>query len=201
MLTLARYLELSTPAELSETERCSAHLKKPLALGAGLRYTQSLPIKRWQLQSNYSREHYWNSVPSFRERTLARQRGVAKKPQLWLKDCKPTQHWKTKCTCLAHYVQNIMWKQHCLKGQMEPLKNKNARMVTPITSATYSAIAFRYVCLGALIICFSWGMKWTVHPHWVGIQHFGLTLLFSARPQTLPCLLYFNQTQLWRQNN
>lgn len=69
-------------------------------------------------------------------------------------------------------------------------------MVTPITSAIYSDIAFRYVCLGVLIICFSWDIKWTVHTLWVVIQCFGLTMLFSARPQTLLCLLYFNQAQL-----
>lgn len=33
------------PAELSKTERCSAHPKEPLASGAGLRYTQCLPMK------------------------------------------------------------------------------------------------------------------------------------------------------------
>lgn len=91
------------------------------------------------------------------------------------------------------------WKHPRLKGQTATCSNKDARMVTPITSAKPSATAFRYACLGVLIICFNRGRKRMVHTHHYSTFWFNLALLSKA--QTPPCLLCFNQAQLWRQNN
>lgn len=158
MLTLARYLELSTPAELSETKRCSAHLQKPLALGTGFRYTRCLPIKHTTGMTAITEQLFVQALlelgTSLQRREAGRTRGVCSRATAVAQRAQThlAPRHKIKCTHLAHYMQNTTRKQHCLRCQTETLKNKNTRLVTPITSAIHSAIAFSSVCLGVLIL-------------------------------------------------